>query len=118
MRIYICGPYSANNVIQVLNNIREGMAAGTRLFAKGYSPFVPFHDHLFHFQPGSEALTVQDYYRYSLDWLSVSEAVLVLPGWENSVGTKAEIAEAERLGIPVFYDEADLDLYCQWKAGP
>lgn len=29
--------------------------------------------------------------------------VLMLPGWEDSEGVKAEIAEAERLGIPVAY---------------
>ena len=31
--------------------------------------------------------------------------VLMLPGWDRSKGVAAEIAEAERLGIPVFYDE-------------
>lgn len=31
--------------------------------------------------------------------------VLMLPGWRQSKGVMAEIAEAERLGIPIFYDE-------------
>lgn len=32
--------------------------------------------------------------------------VLTLPGWESSIGVRAEVLEAERLGIPVEYVEA------------
>jgi len=37
-------------------------------------------------------------------WLSVSDMVVVLEGWEQSEGTKAEIKRAEELGIPVTYE--------------
>lgn len=108
-RVYIAGAYSANNVITILDNIREGMRVGTELFLKGYSPFVPWFD--FHFQlmlRENEELTVDDYYRYSIDWLEVSDAVLVLPNSENSKGTKAEIKRAEEIGIPVYNEISDL----------
>lgn len=102
MRVYIAGPYSADNVITVLDNIREGMRAATKVMLSGDAPFCPWLD--FHFQlmlrPG-ESLTVKDYYRYSLAWLEVSDKVLVLPGWETSKGTIREIARARELGIPV-----------------
>jgi hypothetical protein len=108
-RIYIAGPYSADNVITVLDNIREGMRMGTKLLAMGYSPFVPWHD--FHFQLmlyEGETLTVDDYYRYSMDWLRVSDALLVLPNSEDSKGTQAEVKLARELGIPVYYDIMEL----------
>jgi hypothetical protein len=36
-------------------------------------------------------------------WIPVCEAMLLMPGWKDSAGTLAEIAEAERLGsIPRF----------------
>ena len=86
--------------------MRHGIRISTRAMLAGFSPFCPWLD--FHFQlnlQGSEQLTVQDYYRYSMDWLRVSDAVYVLSGWQNSTGTKFEIAEAKQLGIPVFYED-------------
>lgn len=43
--------------------------------------------------------------QYNFHMLSKADEVLVLriEGWETSVGIKAEIQEAERLGIPVRY---------------
>lgn len=103
-RIYVAGAYSSDNVISILDNIRNGMRAGTELFLKGYSPFVPWFD--FHFQlmlRENEILSVEDYYRYSIDWLEVSDAIYVLSLSENSKGTKAEIKRAKELNIPIFY---------------
>lgn len=103
-RIYIAGAYSANNVITVLDNIRIGIRASTELFLKGYSPFCPWLD--FHFQlmlREGEILSVEDYYRYSIDWLEVSDAMYILPNSENSKGTQKEIKRAIELNIPVFY---------------
>ena len=102
-RIYIAGAYSANNVISVLDNMRRGMRVGTEVFLAGLSPFVPWMDYQFQLMlREGEKLTVEDYYRYSMAWLSVSDAVLLVPGWETSKGTQAEIARAKELGIPVF----------------
>lgn len=110
-RIYIAGAYSANNVITVLDNIRIGIRASTELFLKGYSPFCPWLD--FHFQlmlREGETLSVEDYYRYSIDWLEVSGAIYVLPNSENSKGTQKEIKSAVDLNIPVFYS---MDEFCK-----
>ena len=103
-RVYIAGPYSANNVISVLDNMRRGIRAGTEALLSGYAPFVPWLDYQFQLMlRDSEKLDVERYYEYSMAWLEVSDAVLVLPGWENSKGTLAEIKRAEELGIPVVY---------------
>lgn len=103
-RIYIAGAYSADNVIEVLDNMRRGMRTATECFLAGNAPFCPWLD--FHFQlmlREGEALTVQDYYEYSIAWLKVSDELWVLPDYENSDGTLREIETAERLGIPVKY---------------
>ena len=103
-RVYVAGAYSSDNVIGVLDNIREGMRWGTRVMLAGFAPFVPWLD--FHFQlmlRDGETLTVQQYYDYSMAWLEASDAVFVTPGWLNSAGTKMEIVRAVELGIPVFY---------------
>jgi len=114
IRVYVAGPFSAGNVIKVLDNIREGMRLGTELMLMGFAPFVPWFD--FHFQlmlRGEEALGVSDYYAYSIAWLEASDVMLVREGWETSSGTLAEIARAEDLCIPVFYT---LEALKEWAA--
>ena len=104
-RVYVAGAYSADNVITVLDNIREGMRLSTRIMLAGYAPFCPWLD--FHFQlmlRNGERFTVEDYYRYSLAWLDVSDAMVLVPGWERSRGTLNEIDHASRISIPIFYD--------------
>ena len=104
--VYIAGAYSSNNVMGVLNNMRKGMRASTEWLLNGFAPFCPWLDYHFQLQlREGENLTVQNYYDYSMAWLRKSDLVFVLKGWEQSKGTIAEIAEAERLGIPIMYEE-------------
>jgi Domain of unknown function (DUF4406) len=89
--------------------MREGLRWATKIFLAGHAPFAPWLD--FHYQlmlREGERLQVDDYYKNSLAWLQVADVVFVIPGWENSNGTVNEIAEAERLGIPVVYSIDDV----------
>ena len=103
-RIYIAGAYSGPDVITILDNMRRGMRLSTEVFLSGYAPFCPWHDFMYHLVlREGEQLNIDDYYRYSLAWLEAADAVLVVPGYEQSKGTAAEIAVAHTEGIPVFY---------------
>ena len=104
-RIYVAGAYSADNVIDVLNNIRNGNKMAAQLMKLGFAPFSPWLDYQFQF---FEVLSIKDYYDYSIAWLLVSDAMLVLPNFENSKGTLNEISIAEQKGIPIFYSLNDL----------
>ena len=86
MRIYVAGAINANNVIAVMNNIKLGIYMGAQIIELGHSPFVPHLDYQFQF---FKDLTIEDYRRYSMDWLEVSDIVFVLPESESSVGTIA-----------------------------
>ena len=117
MKIYVAGPYSADNVIDILGNIRRGIDLSARLLAAGYSIFCPFLDFQFALTIYGGALTKADYQRNSMAWVDVSDAVLVsLPGWEKSRGTEREIERATSLRIPVFYSVTDLENYRRSKA--
>jgi len=107
-RVYVAGAYSADNVIDVLGNMRRGMQLSLKVLQAGYAPFVPWFD--YHFSLLGE-VTLQDYYDYSMAWLEVSDAVLVTPGWEESNGTKTEIERAEELGLPVYFSMEELLKY-------
>lgn len=108
-RVYVAGAYSADNVLSVLDNMRRGMRTATEVLLSGYAPFCPWLD--FHFQlmlRDGETLTVQDYYEYSLAWLKVADAMLVLPNSEKSKGTQAEVMTAMELQIPIYYSLEEL----------
>lgn len=113
-RIYVAGPYSADNVIDVLDNMRRGIRLATKVLLAGMAPFAPWLD--YHYQLAlkeGECLKVADYYKYSLAWLDAADAVVVVClGYRSSAGTMAEIERAEKLGIPVFYSFEEL---LKWK---
>lgn len=104
-RIYVAGPYSADNVIRMLDNIREGIKASKDVLLAGYAPFCPWLDHMYHLMlEDDDRLHVSHYQECSMAWLKASDGVLVLPGWEDSKGTCSEIRMAELSNIPIFYD--------------
>lgn len=108
-RVYVAGSYNGPDVISVLNNMRIGMRASLNVLKAGFAPFCPWFD--YHFQlvlyPG-EYLDIKDYHNYSMAWLRVSDAVYVCNYREGSVGTEAEIEEAKKLNIPVYFALEDL----------
>jgi len=106
MRVYVAGKYSDSNIIGCLNNIHDGIKASVEVLKLGHAVFCPWLDYQFQFF--DKTLTVEHYYRYSMAWLEVSDCVLVLPGFETSKGTQAEIKRAKELGIPIFYKIEDL----------
>ncbi len=94
-RIYIAGPYTGG---ETTLNVRIAVEAGQRIADAGAIPFVPHLYHLWHLLiPGP----YEQWMRFDLAWLEKCDALVRLPG--ESPGADREVAEAERLGLPVFY---------------
>lgn len=108
IKVYVAGAYSADNVLDVLKNIGRGEQYSSDLFMDGFAPFCPWHDKEYVFLNWDKEFTVEQFYNYSMAWLEVSDCVFLVPGWERSKGTLAEIKRAEELGIPVFDDLHEL----------
>lgn len=110
LRVYVAGAYSDTNVLRVLRNIGRGQYWSAALFQAGLAPFTPWHDKEFVISNWMDDFEVKDLYEYSMEWLSVSDAVFVVPNYDGlkthqeSHGTQEEIKTAESLNIPVFYD--------------
>jgi hypothetical protein len=107
-RVYVAGPYSCTDILTGLRNIREGIKMAEHLLSLGYSPFCPWLDHHFEFYGDHK---VEDYYRYSMDFLECCDAVLTIGDWSKSKGVNAEVTRAHELGIPVFNSIADVENY-------
>ena len=104
IRVYVAGAISSSNPIQFLDNIRKGARLSAQALLAGYAVFSPFIDfQLFLALNGEEKIDIETIQNQSLAWLKVSDAVLVVPGWENSKGTEKELAIARGLGIPIYF---------------
>jgi hypothetical protein len=103
--VYVAGAISSDNLLKSFDNIRKGIKLSVEVLKAGFAPFSPFIDFQFSFV---EPISLQEYYDYSLSWLCKADAMILVPGWENSKGTLAEIARAEELDIPVYYSMEEL----------
>jgi len=106
--VYVAGPFSANNVVDVLKNIGRGQKMCAKLFKLGFAPFCPWHDRTFITDNPDDDFSVEEFYRYSLEFLKRSDVMMVMSGWENSSGTKKEIEFAHTQKITVCFGLKEL----------
>lgn len=85
---------------------------GARLLQEGLDPFVPGLWAMARSE-SEHILTYEKWMAYDLRWVEKCDAVLRIPG--HSPGADREVAHAEKLGIPVFFDE---DLLLEWALRP
>lgn len=108
--VYIAGPYRAPTNYEVEQNVREAEALILPLASAGFTPLCPHS--MFRFFHG----TMDDQYWLdaTLYLLGRADCVLLVPGWEASVGTRREVAQARLLDMPVFENMTDL---IRWSRG-
>ncbi len=109
-RVYVAGAYSADNVLDVLKNIGRGEWYASKIFRMGFAPFCPWHDKDYVIKNWNSNFTVEQFYKYSLAWLEVCDIMFIVPGYEKSKGTLAEIKKAQELGISLVYNFNELIL--------
>lgn len=109
--VYIAGPYTGKNYHEVDLNIAQAREAAAQLAEAGIGFFCP-HMNSAHFEVITPS--VQPEYWYELDnyFLKTCSAVLMLPGWWHSKGSRAEHALAEQLKKSIFYSVEDV-IKCQ-----
>lgn len=99
-KIYVAGPYTKGDVAV---NVRNAILAAHILYNAGFYPFVP---HLTHFWHMVCPRPYEDWLDLDNAFLPHCDALLRLPG--ESSGADKEVALAEKLGMPVFHDIAQL----------
>ena len=105
MRVFVSGPYSAGNVVDVLRNIGKGEQITSKLFELGYCPFNPWSDRNFIINNPHGTYSLNMFYQYCFKWLEVSDVMLVTG---ISPGVQAEIDFCKERKIPVVYSIEEL----------
>jgi len=92
--VYIAGPMTLGDT---LGHVRDAMEMFSVLWDWGFHPVCPHWSIL---QQLSHPMTHAQWIEYDLPIVAKCDAVYRLPG--ESKGADAEVAAAQRLGIPVF----------------
>ncbi len=100
MIIYISAPFSLGDQFV---NVRNACLAGDEILKKGHIPLVPHLTALWH---AISPKSWEEWMRMDTALLSMCDAVLRLPGM--SLGADAEVAEAKRLCMIIYYRMEDV----------
>lgn len=103
--VYVAGAYSGY-IMDVATNIRKGRRVCIDLVLLGYNPYCPWNDWEW---AVVEDIPKEAFQRVGIAHLLKSDCVFLVPGWENSGGTKREIEIAKQRGIPIFSNIDELN---------
>ena len=110
--VYISGPYSGEDELEVRKNIERADFAAQEVWKQGFTAICPhLNTALFGSREGPlkrANLTHSDYLAGDLSIVSRCDAVLTVGNYEESKGAKMEVAHALINGIPVFNNLNDL----------
>jgi len=108
--VYLAGPFRGHNAYEVYRNVQMAEAVMHEVILRGQAHNVNLavlcpHSMSAHFD---KTFTDQYWIDATLELLRRCDRVLMLRGWEKSVGALGEKAEAERRSIPVYTTLDDL----------
>lgn len=102
--IYVAGPYRAPNAWEVEQNIRRAEMVAAQVWGMGHAALCP-QANARHMIEGCASQDVA--LPGMLEMMLRCDAVILVPGWGTSSGTRAEVVEAIRRGLPVFGTESE-----------
>jgi hypothetical protein len=105
--IYICGPFTASTNWLIKRNVRIAEKLSLEVAKLGHSFICPHKNSEEFFG----LLTPEYWYEMTLELLRRCDAVLTFGTWANSKGATREVAEAGKLGMPIFDNIAQLRMW-------
>ncbi len=106
--VYIAGRYTGVTPDAVNLNCRAAEFMGRLARERGWYPVIP-HMNTEAWDSEHKDTDADWYYENTLELLRRCDAVLMVPGWQESTGARGEHDEALRRGMPVWYDAYDLE---------
>ena len=97
---YIAGPYRGKTESDVVANIRHAEKYAIKYWRLGYAVICPhLNTQLFGGLAPDEVWLKGD-----LELLRRCDAIVMIPGWEESFGARAEEGVAQTLGLEIIYE--------------
>jgi len=100
---FISGKYRSETVAGIVANIRAAEKVAAAYWLKGYAVICPHKNTALFDGLAPDSVWLEG----DLELLRRADAIVMVPGWENSSGAKAELAEAVRLGLEVIMEGSD-----------
>ncbi len=94
---YISGPYSGTTKSVVGRNIKKASRIAQEIWKLGGVAICP-HTNCAFFEGDYELFLLGD-----LRLLELSDAIIMIPGWEKSRGSRVELERAKALNLNIFY---------------
>ena len=95
--VYVAGRYRDSTAWRIEENINMAKSITLQLLKAGHTPICP-HTMYAHFDGECDD---EVFLQAGLRLLHFCQAVVLVPGWEVSKGTQAEVSYARRLGLPI-----------------
>lgn len=99
MRVaFVCGPYRGRDPVIQRRNIGKARTVALDLWERGFAVVCP------HTNSGwfDGTIPEEGFREGYLHILRRCDVVVLVPGWEKSVGSQGEYDRAKKLGIPVY----------------
>ena len=96
--IFISGPYRASTEWGVAENIQRAEQVAIRVWQLGHVAFCPHKNTAFFGGIAPDKVWLDG----DLEILKRCDAIVLVPGWENSSGARAEVKLANELGLPIY----------------
>jgi len=95
--VYIAGPYRANTVAGIRRNIEEARMVAEVVWQMGHCALCPHLNSALMDGIAPDSLFLDG----GIELVKRCDAVVLVPGWDKSMGSHIEVAIARKHGIPV-----------------
>ena len=109
--IYVAGPIRAKTEWERTQNIRRAEAVALELWKAGFAVHCPHKNT----EGMSGACPEGTFLAGDLEILRRCDAMVLLPGWETSEGSRNELVYAKERGIPMVLAYSNLDYVADLK---
>lgn len=100
---YVAGPYRADTIHGVAQNIQKARNVALRLWKLGYAVICPHSNTAFFDVACPDSVWLEG----NIEILKRCDLVVLVDGWENSAGTRREVEVAAAYGIPIYVYQND-----------
>lgn len=109
---FVAGRFRGDSHWAVQCNVHRARIVGLEVAQMGVMPLIPHSNSCYYFGTLPETFWLRGYQQL----IHRSDLVMVVPGWEGSSGTQAEIDCARAADKPVFFTLAALWSYLKARA--